>query len=126
MTRIMCSLVTTKIMKKLILTIGLIALAGCSTSQQRNTYNTLATTEATATAAVDGYFLAAAKGLAPTNGIPRVSKTYNEFQSVMNVSMILAQNNSNALATSNVLQELSAVVSAVAEFAPSKTVTLTP
>ena len=96
-------------------------IAGCSTTQQRTTYNTLASVEATATATVDGYFLAAVKGLAPTNGIPTVSKAYNEFQSTMTVAIDLAQNNSNALASSNVLQELSDVVKAVSQFAAPTT-----
>ena len=119
-------------MKKLILLIGAVICltavinTGCSTTQQRTTYNTLAATEATATATVDGYYLAAAKGLAPTNGIPTVAKAYNDFQAVMQVSVILAQNNSNVLASSNVMQELSAVVSAVAQFSPSTLKTVTP
>jgi hypothetical protein len=97
----------------LLICIGFVA---CNTTQQRRSFNTLASTEATATAAVDGYYLAAAKGLADTNGIPKVTKAYNEFQGVMQVAVLLANNNSNALSSSNVLQELSAVVSAVAEF----------
>ena len=111
-------------MKKLIALASLVFVLGCTTSQQRTTYNTIAATEATATATVDGYFLAAAKGLAPTNGIPTVAKAYNEFQAVMQVSVLLAQNNSNALASSNLLQELSSVVSAVAEFTPASPITV--
>jgi hypothetical protein len=110
-------------MKKLLILIGIVATTlfatSCSTSQQRTTYNTLAATEATATATVDGYFLAAAKGLASTNGITTVAKAYNDFQSTMQVAVILAQNNSNVLASSNVMQELSTVVSAVAQFTSS-------
>lgn len=96
----------------------LVGVAGCTTSQQRTNYNTLASVEATATATVQGYYVACAKGFADTNGIPRVTKAYNEFQGVMQVAVVFAQNNSNALASASVMQELSAVVSAVATFSP--------
>lgn len=113
-------------MKKLLIPIlGLCLLIGCTTSQQRTNYNTLASVEATATATVDGYYLACVKGLASTNGIPQVTKAFNEFQGVMQVAVLVAQNNSNALAPANVLQELSYVVASVATFSPTK-VTTTP
>jgi hypothetical protein len=105
--------------------LALAILVGCTTTQQRTTYNTLASTEATATAAVDGYFLATAKGLADTNGIPKVAKAFNDFQAVMQVAVLVAQNNSNALAPANVIQELSVVVSTVGQFTSTKT-SLTP
>lgn len=93
-------------------------VTACNTTQQRTTYNTLASLEATGTATVDGYFTAAANGLADTNGIPKVAKAFNQFQSVMQVSVMLAQNNTNALAPANVVQELSALVAVVGEFSP--------
>ncbi len=104
-------------MKKLIssILVGLI-LIGCTTSQQRTTYNTLASVEATATATVDGYYLACAKGFADTNGIPLVTRSYNKFQGVMQVAVLVAQNNTNALAPANVMEELSTVVQTVATF----------
>ncbi len=102
-------------------------LMGCNTTQQRTTYNTLASVEATGTATADGYFLAAAKGLAPTNGIPTVAKAFNEFQATMTLAETLAQNNSNALAPSNVLAELSGLVNVVSQFAPlTSTTKITP
>lgn len=97
---------------------------GCTTTQQRTTFNTLASVEATATATVDGYFLAAAKGLADTNGIPTVSKAFNNFQSVMTLTGTLVQNNSNVLAPANVMQELSELTSTIAQFT-TKSVTAT-
>ncbi len=111
-------------MKKLLSLIGLSALlivfVGCTTTQQRTAYNTLAGVEATATATVDGYYLACAKGLANTNGIPTVTQSYNKFQGVMQVAVLLAQNNTNALAPANVMAELSTVVSTVAIFTPTQ------
>lgn len=106
--------------------IGAVIITGCSTSQQRTTYNTLSSVEATAQATVTGYYTAAAKGLADTNGIPNVTKAFNDFQVTMQVAELVAQNNSNALAPSSLVQELSAVVSAVAQFTSPTSVTITP
>lgn len=117
--------------KKLISVIGLLAMlaafTGCGllSHNQRTIYNTLGSTEATATATVDGYYLSCAKGFSDTNGIPNVTAAYNKFQGVMQTAVAFAQNNTNALAPANVVQELSSVVSTVAMFSP-RTVTPTP
>ncbi len=79
-------------------------LPGCSTAQQRTGYNTIATLEASATAAVDGYFLLVVKGVVPTNGVPVVSKDYNLFQGGAKVAVDLVQNNTNALAPASLQQ----------------------
>lgn len=114
-------------MKKLLIPLfSLTLIVGCmSPSQQRTTFNTLGSAEATATAAVDGYYLAAAKGLADTNGIPVVTRSYNQFQGVMQTAVILSKNNTNALATANIMSELSTVIGTVASFSPTK-VNVTP
>jgi uncharacterized lipoprotein NlpE involved in copper resistance len=104
-------------------------IVGCNTTQQRTTYNTLGALEATATAAVDGYYAATIKGLAPTNGIPTVSKAFNEFQASFVVAIDLAQNNSNVLADTNLQQEAADVITAVTQFFPTtsvKQITPTP
>lgn len=112
-------------MKKLLIPLLSIALVGCSilSHNQRTVYNTLGSVEQTATATVQGYYVAAAKGFADTNGIPTVAKAYNKFQGVMQIAVVFAQNNTNALATDNVLQELSTVTSTVALFSTKTTVT---
>lgn len=109
-----------------ILLLSCVAIMGCTTTQQRTNYNTLASVDATAKATVDGYYLAAAKGLADTNGIPVVSKAYNDLESILQVAVLLAQNNSNAIAPSNVVQELSVIVSTVAQFTPTSIKQITP
>jgi hypothetical protein len=45
------------------------------------------------------------KGVVPTNSFPTVSKSYNDFQAAMLLAISLAQNNTNALAPSSLLQE---------------------
>lgn len=99
-----------------VLSLLLLCNNGCTTNAQRTAYNTLASVEATENATVTGYFTAAAKGLADTNGIPKVAKVHNDFQSIMQVAAITAQNGSNSLAPAAVMSELSAVVTTVAQF----------
>lgn len=97
----------------------LTSTTGCNTTQQRVAFNTLGSVESTATAGVDNYYLAAAKGLAPTNGIPKVTSLYNKFQADMQVAVLVAQNNTNALAPTNIVAEAGALLTAVAEFYPT-------
>lgn len=85
-------------MKKIVLSVFLVALVGCSILQHKNTYNTLYSVEATTTAAVDGYFSLVAKGTLPTNGVPSVSTKYNLFQASFLLAIDAAQFNSNAIA----------------------------
>lgn len=91
-------------------------LVGCTTSQQRIAANTLSATHDVVQGGVEGYFLATAKGLAPTNGIPAVAGAYNKFQTVYVVAVDLAQNNTNALAPANVLQEATDVAAVIGQF----------
>ncbi len=105
--------------------LSLTLFIGCMTAnQQRTTFNTLGSIEQTATATVTGYYVACAKGFADTNGIPKVASSFNKFQGVMQVAVILAQNNTNALATENVMQELSAVTATVATFTTKTPLTI--
>lgn len=103
----------------------LFAFVGCNTTQQRTAYTTLAAVEMTTTATVDGYYLATIKGLASTNGIPQVSRAYNDFQKAFVLAVDLVQNNTNALAPAALVQEGSDVVSLVGQFYQPK-ITPTP
>ena len=96
-----------------------VSITACNTTQQRLAYNTLGSLESTATAAVDGYFSATIKGIAATNGIPKVASAYNKFQADMRVAVDLAQNNTNALAGTNLVQEAADVISVVNQFYPA-------
>lgn len=100
-------------------------VAACNTTQQRTAYNTLYSVEATTTAAVDGYFSATIKGMAPTNGIPKVSHAYNDFQKAFAIAIDAAQFNSNALAPASLQQESADVISLVGQFYQPK-ITPTP
>jgi hypothetical protein len=101
-------------------------VTACNTTQQRTAYKTLASVELTTTAAVDGYFSATIKGFASTNGIPKVSKAYNDFQKAFVLAVDLAQNNTNALAPDSLAQEGADVVSLVGQFYHPETSKITP
>lgn len=103
----------------------MVGLIACNTTQQRVAYTTLASLEMTTTAAVDGYYTAVIKGIASTNGIPQVSKAYNDFQKSFVLAVDLAQNNTNALAPLSLQQEASDVISLVGQFYQPK-ITPTP
>lgn len=107
-------------MKKL--TVGTAAIAtilflfvACNTTQQRTAANTLGAIHATVDAAVDGYFAATIKGLAPTNDIPKVSHAYTDFQKAYVLAVDLAQNNTNALVDVNLQQEAADLISLVGQ-----------
>lgn len=113
-------------MKKLLIPLfSIVLITGCGllSHNQRTIYNTLGSVEQTATATVKGYYTACIKSYADTNGIPQVASSYTKFQSVMQNAVLLAQNNTNALATDNVLQELASVTSTVATFSTKKVIT---
>lgn len=91
-------------------------VTACNTSQQRIAANTLSGTHDVVEAGVDNYYDAAAKGLAPTNGIAPVGAAYDKFQKVYVAAVVFARNNTNALAPDNVIQEASSVAAAIGEF----------
>jgi len=115
-----------KTLLSLISVVAIMAMTGCTTTQQRTTYTTLATVEATTTATVDGYYLATIKGLASTNGIPQVSQAFNKFQAAFVLAVDIAQNNTNALASSALQQEAADVVKIVGQFYKPSATKLTP
>lgn len=78
---------------------------GCTTNQQATAVKTLGTLESTATAAIDQYYAGVLKGTITTNSMPKVSKAYNDFQAAMVLAVSLVQNNTNALAPSDLIQE---------------------
>lgn len=103
------------------LCVGLVS-TGCSTTQQRTAYITLSAVEMTTVATVDGYYLATIKGIAPTNGISKVSKAFSAFQDSFVLAVDLAKNNTNALAPIALQQESADVIALVGQFyQPKKT-----
>lgn len=76
----------------------LIVSAGCTTTQQRATYNSLYSLEKTTSTIVDGYFAMVINGSVPTNGVPQVSTLFNKFQASFLLALDAAQYNTNAMA----------------------------
>ncbi|SRR5579862_24188 len=86
-------------LKLLIVCVLLSALAtACTTNQQTLAANTLSTLEQSATAAVDGYDTLVIQGNLPTNGVPTVTKAYNDFQAALMLALDGVQYNTNAVA----------------------------
>ena len=84
-------------LKSLAAVLAVAFLIGCAS--QRATYNTLASVEATTTAAFDTYLNGVIKGYWKTNDVPLVSKDYNVFKLVWAGAVSVAQWNTNAVAT---------------------------
>lgn len=100
-----------------LLALGLISFvllcAACNTSQQRIAFNTLYSVEKATTAAYDGYLDSVIKGVTPTNGVPKVSRAYNHFQSSFVVALDGVQFNTNALAPASLVVEAQDVVNLI-------------
>lgn len=91
-------------------------MVACNTTQQRIAANTLSATHDLVQTGVEEYYVATAKGLASTNGIVPVGSAYNKFQKVYVAAVDFAQNNTNALAPANVLEEASDVAAVIGQF----------
>ena len=95
-------------MKNIILIgVVLLVVVGCTTTSQRTAYNTIATVEQTATLAVDDYYTAVIKGITTTNGVPQVSKAYNDLQAAGTLAALASQAGTNALAPASLVLEAS-------------------
>lgn len=84
---------------------------GCSTSQRRATYNSLASVGYTTDAAVKGYLDLVIHGQISTNSVPTVARDYQTFQVAFNAAVALAQFNTNAVAPPDVLRLSATVIS---------------
>jgi hypothetical protein len=100
-------------MRKYIITACLIIAVGCVTSHQQAVFNTLYTVEHTTVTAYDGYISLVVSGSIPTNGVPRVSKSFNTFQASFIVALDAAQYNTNAIAPSSLVVESQDVINLI-------------
>lgn len=94
-------------MKIITLTILAAALivVGCTTNQQKVAFNSLATLEQTTTAAVDAYDSLVIQGKVATNGVPQVSKAYNDFQVSFVLALDAVRFNTNAVSPPSLVVE---------------------
>jgi hypothetical protein len=88
-------------------------IIGCTTSQTTTAYNTLSGLETAVSGAYNGYLTLVVQGTVPTNNVPVVSKSFNDFQAAFIVATVAAQNNTNALAPTNLVTEAGAVVNLI-------------
>ena len=93
--------------------IACIAITGCNTTQQTVAYNSIAALETVATTSVDGYFTLVAKGVVPTNNVPKVAAAYNTFQASAALAATVAQAGTNALASAELQIEFASLTNLV-------------
>lgn len=74
----------------------------CSPSQNKLTYNTLASTEDATSKAYSSYMTLVLQAKIPTNNVPTVANDFRTFQTVMSAAVTLAAGNTNAIATPEV------------------------
>jgi hypothetical protein len=100
---------------KLILPLIIVfALAwGCSTSQRRATYNSLATVAHTTDAAVKGYLDLVIQGQISTNSVPTVARDYQVYQAAFSLALSAAQFNTNTVAPPNVVELSGTVINSI-------------
>lgn len=102
-----------KSLQSLVLAVALCAFIGCTATQQTVTYKTLSGLEISTTGAYDAYAGLAIKGTVATNDIPAVSKAYNDFQSGMHLAVVVARNDTNALAPQALIDQSAAVINLI-------------
>lgn len=108
-------------MKKLILTVSVgLLLMGCSTTQQRTAYNTIFTVESTATTAVQTYYGLVLQGTVSTNGVPIVSKAFNDLQAAASLAEVTSEQGSNALASASLVLEASSLGALISNLETNK------
>lgn len=90
-----------------------VPMTGCSTSQQRQTINTLFTTAATVDSAYRAFLDGVISGQIPTNSVPSVSARYAEFQSVLSSAIALATLSSNSPPSPEITAAAANVASAI-------------
>jgi hypothetical protein len=88
-------------------------LFGCTTTQQTTAYKTIGSVEVSAVAAYDGYCTLVIQGTVPTNSVPQVAAAYNQLQSDALLAASVASQGTNAIATTNLLTDLTQLTSVV-------------
>ena len=110
-------------MKRLLITLCVIGLVGCTTGTQRTGYNTIFSVEQTATTAVDGYYALVIKGVVTTNSVPMVSQRFNQLQMACTLAADATQAGTNALASATLMQEESDLINLVNALKLTTTIT---
>lgn len=90
-----------------------IIVIGCTTSQQTTAYKTVGSVEVTAQATYDGYCSLVINGAIPTNSVPQVAAAYNQLQADALLAASLSSQGTNALATTNLVTDLSSLTSII-------------
>ena len=110
-------------MKKLIIGMALITcvIIGCTTASQRTAFTTIASVDAAAKAAFDGYATAVAKGYTTTNNLPQVANYYNEVETACQAAALTSEAGTNALSSAVLTADLQALLNIIAANVPVTT-----
>lgn len=92
-----------------------LSLTSCTAPAQRVTHNTLFSVQTVTMKAYDSYLDLVLAGKVKTNDVPAVSLAYNRFHESMLLAIAVAQFNTNAPATGQVLEESGKVIAAITE-----------
>jgi hypothetical protein len=92
---------------------AVIYVSGCTTNQQKISYNTLYSIENTTTAAYVYYVDGVISGKYSTNSLPKISHDYNVFQAAVGVALDGVQYNTNALAPINLQTEAGDIINLI-------------
>lgn len=94
------------------LLLTMLVAGGCATNR---VYKTLYTVGHATDGVVRTYYQMVVAGTVPTNGVPRVSRTYTQFQAAYNAALAIAQFNVQAPAPTNLVGMSELVISTVQE-----------
>jgi uncharacterized lipoprotein YmbA len=103
-----------KITAAIFASIASTAIVGCTTTQQTTAYNTIGAVEAAGKTAYDGYAALVIAGTVPTNTVPQASEAYNQLQADALLAATLSSEGTNAIASTNLTADLSALATVVA------------
>lgn len=88
-------------------------VSGCKTSGKNQTFNTLFSTGHSVDAAYSSYVDLVVAGSVKTNGLPRVSRAYKDFQEVFKYAVLAMPNDTNAAPSKQVLDSASIVIATI-------------
>lgn len=91
-------------------------VVGCKLTPQKVAVNTLFSLQKTTVAAYDGYIGEVIAGRVKTNGVPAVSKKFNQFQAATLVALDGVEWNTNALPPANITLLSSDLLNLIATF----------
>lgn len=103
------------------ITLSLLLLVGCTTSQQSTSFKTISSLETTTTAAYTSYVdLVLQNKLPADDNFRKASRLFNDFQAATMLAVTATQNGANAVAPSALVQESADIIALVTQLKGGK------